>query len=735
MKRTLITSALPYANGYLHLGHCSGAYLPADMFARYLRLHGEDLLYVCGSDEHGVAITIAAEQENKTPEEIIEKYHSANKNAFEKFGMTFDVYGRTSYPRHHQVAKDFFKDYLDKGLLIEKEEEQFYDPKANMFLPDRYVEGICPNCGYDKARGDQCDSCGAYYNQLDLKNPKSKITGETPVVKKTTHWYLKFNEFQEFLENYIESHSNDWKENVLQQSRSWLKQGLTDRAITRDLNWGVKLDDIAGIPPEKTNGKALYVWFEAVLGYISNTLVWAITRERRGIGSKDDWKNWWQNKDTRYVAFIGKDNIVFHTLIFPALLHARGENYILPDNVPANEFLNLEGQKFSKSRNWSIDLKDFIEDFPETHHIDALRYTLAMNLPETKDADFTWKDFQARNNNELSAIFGNFVNRTLQFVHKNFNGEVPCLPDKYKNLPNDWKNLINCFGQTSDVKSNEGCKAKFKENYSENDYNLIYALWNGKNTISDYYERFRFRDAVSETINVARAANKYFNDEEPWKTLKTNFEECGKSLYVCLQVVRTLSVLFAPVVPFACKKIHDFFEIISETGEPNNESVKFNFWEESILPILPEGYMTQTPSLLFTKIEDDIVQSQIAKLGDKHEQSQEKSIELITIDDFMKIKLRTAKILEAENVKKSKKLIKLIIDVGTDKRQILAGIAEHYKPEDLIGKTIVVVANLMPAKLMGHESNGMMLAANTSDGKLCFVTTETDDIPAGAEVR
>jgi methionyl-tRNA synthetase len=438
MNKTLITAALPYANGYLHLGHCAGAYLPADIFARYLRLKGEEVLFICGSDEHGVAITIAAEKEKVNPQAIIDKYHYANMDAFDKFGMTFDNYSRTSLPEHHETAREFFKYFLDNDYLIEKEEEQFYDEKLNMFLPDRYVEGICPNCGKDKARGDQCDSCGAYYDQLELKNPISLVSGNTPVVKKTTHWYMRFDKLQSFLEEYIESHSNDWKENVLQQTRSWLKQGLNERAITRDLDWGVKIDNMEGIPDEKSKGKALYVWFEAVLGYISSTKEYL---KKMNLPA-DEWKKWWQSNDTRYLAFIGKDNIVFHTLIFPAMLHARNNGYILPDNVPANEFLNLEGQKISKSRNWSIDLKDFITDFPEQVYIDTLRYTLAINFPETKDSDFTWKDFQARNNNELSAIFGNFVNRTMQFLNKNYSDKLPEMSEKYKNLSVIWNEII-----------------------------------------------------------------------------------------------------------------------------------------------------------------------------------------------------------------------------------------------------------------------------------------------------
>jgi len=723
-KRTLITSALPYANGYIHLGHCAGAYLPADIYVRYLRLKGEEVLYICGSDEHGVAITIAADKEKVKPQDIIDKYHYANKDAFEKFGMTFDNYSRTSIPEHHETAKEFFKDFLENDLLTEKEEEQFYDEKAKMFLPDRYVEGICPNCGSDKARGDQCDSCGAYYDQLELKNPVSLVSGEKPVVRKTTHWYMRFDKLQKFLEEYIESHSHDWKDNVLQQTRSWLKQGLNERAITRDLDWGVKINDIPGIPKEKAEGKALYVWFEAVLGYISSTKEYF----KLNNAPTDEWKKWWKSQDTRYIAFIGKDNIVFHTLIFPAMLHAKNEchpelveGYILPDNVPANEFLNLEGRKISKSRNWSIDLRDFLNDFPEDNYVDTLRYTLAMNFPETKDADFTWKDFQARNNNELSAIFGNFVNRTLQFLHKNFDGAVPQLSSKYSEFLEIWKNFAEV---KKEISANDVV--------NENDKLLIESLVSGIDAIQANYDKFRFRDALTETMNIARAANKYFNDEEPWKILKSDPDRCAKTLFVCCQMVNSLAVLFAPVTPFTSKKIYTILNVNQSTGEAEDLKIGNNSFSDASLPALESGHKTNIPEILFKRIEDDVVDKQIAKLGEMTEEKEESN--MITIDDFAKIKLRTAKIIEAEKVKKSKKLIKLIVDLGDEKRQILAGIAEHYEPEYLLGKTVVVVANLLPAKLMGLESHGMMLAAS-KDGKLCFLTPEKDDVGVGAEVR
>lgn len=610
MKRTLITSALPYANGFLHLGHAAGAYLPADIYVRHLRLKGEDVLYVCGSDEHGVAITIAAEKEKVTPKDIIDKYHEANKAAFEKFGMSFDIYSRTSNDMHHETAQEFFGDFLKKGLLVEKEEEQFYDEKANMFLPDRYVEGICPNCNSDNARGDQCDTCGAYYNQLELKEPKSLITGDKPIVKATTHWYMQFNQFQEFLEKYIEGNAHDWKENVLQQSRSWLKQGFSERAITRDLSWGVKIDHIEGVDKTKAEGKVLYVWFDAVLGYITATKEIIKQFSEKGCCDASDWEKWWKSADTDYYAFIGKDNIVFHTLIFPAMLHARGDGFILPKNVPANEFLNLEGQKFSKSRNWSIDLKDFEESHPEENMISALRYTLAMNFPETKDADFTWKDFQARNNNELSAIFGNFVNRSLQFLHKNFEGKVPELKGKYANYKAEATELIN--------KLIAGEEASAFGSLEQNDVDFIVSAISSMKLVDKNYEQFRFRDALTETMNIARAANKYFNDEEPWKVIKVDFDRAAKTIFMCAQITKALAVLFAPIVPFASRDIFGFINEEAYTGEANScASTKKDYWTSAFDLSIESGRAINLPTLLFAKVEQAFIDAEMAKLGEK----------------------------------------------------------------------------------------------------------------------
>lgn len=712
-QRTLITSALPYANGYIHLGHCAGAYLPADIYARFLRLSGEDVLYVCGSDEHGVAITIAADKEKVTPKDIIDKYHNANKSAFDKFGMTFDIYSRTSGDHHHKVAREFFSDFLKKGYLVARDEEQLYDEESKMFLPDRYVEGTCPNCGNESARGDQCDNCGAYYNQTELKNPKSLISGKTPSKKTTKHWYFKFGEFQQFLEEYIKSNENLWKDNVIQQTRSWLKAGLTDRAITRDLDWGVKLSGIEGIDDSEVTGKVLYVWFDAVLGYISNTQEYFAQ-----LGKPEEWRKWWQDAGTDYIAFIGKDNIVFHTLIFPAMLHGRtdGENkYILPKNVPANEFLNLQGQKFSKSRNWSIDLQDFTNEFTNPIMTDVLRYTLTMNLPENKDADFSWYDFQARNNNELAAIYGNFVNRTLQFLFKNFEGKVPEFSNR-EQFKNEWLDYLNEKDTTL---------------LSDNDKLLLDELAKHTKQFEKNLREFKHRDSLTSVMSVARAANKYFNDEEPWKSIKNDRDQCAKTLFVCCQILRSLSILFSPYLPNSSKYLQEILGESVETGETISSE---NRIQNVVFPKLEVGKQIQEPKIIFGRIENDFVEAQVAKLGDKKTEEAKPIEDLIAYEDFMKTKLRTAKVISAEAVPKSKKLLKLQVELGDEKRQIIAGIAEHYSPEEIIGQTVVIVANLKPAKIMGLESQGMILAASNSDGKLSFVSPKVD-VGSGAEVR
>ncbi|HLP28799.1 MAG TPA: methionine--tRNA ligase [Candidatus Didemnitutus sp.] len=700
MKRYLITSALPYASGVTHLGNVVGSTLPADIYARYCRLRGRDTLSICGSDEHGVAITIAAEKEGISPKEVIDRYHEANARALMGLDINFDLYDRTSNPIHAATAQEFFIVWKEKGLLVEREDDQFYDDESKIFLPDRYVEGICPNCGYDKARGDQCDNCGAYYDQLDLKSPRSLVSGKTPVVRKTKHWYFKLNEFQRWCEQYIESHAGQWKDNVLQQSRSWLKQGLAERSATRDMTWGIP------VPVNGAEWKVLYVWFEAVLGYISITKQWAINE-----GKPDDWRRWWCDAETEYTAFLGKDNIVFHTIIFPILLNTRSEEgYILPENVPANEFLNLEGKKFSKSRSWAIDVMQYLAAFPDAQHKDIVRYVLTMNMPETKDSDFTWRDYQARTNNELAAILGNYVNRVMQFVQKNFNGTVPDLASGFE--------------------------------HGEHETVLLAALRDGHNAVGLNLDAYRFRDAATEAMNIARAANKYFNDKAPWKTIKSDPADCASTMNVCLQAIRTLSMAFAPFCPVASATMQSMLGLPENVGAPKQGQIGVDLWSHSHEFQLTAGSPLAEPTILFTKVENDVVEREIEKLvgsvtpsGPVTPSVVEESDDRIAIDDFSKVKLRTAVIIEAERVAKSEKLLKLQVDIGTERRQILAGIAKHYAPEDLIGKTIVVVANLKPAKLMGMESQGMVLAASNAEGKLTLVTPSDAGIGAGAEVR
>lgn len=693
MKRYLITSALPYASGITHLGNVVGSTLPADIYARYCRLAGRNTLYVCGSDEHGVAITIAAEKEGVTPQQLVDRYHSINSSTLAAAAIDFDIFGRTTDPVHAQTAQEFFAIWLEQGLLVEREEDQFYDEQAAIFLPDRYVEGVCPNCGYDKARGDQCDNCGAYYNQLDLKNPKSVVSGNTPIVRKTKHWYFRLDAFQSWVEEYIESHAKDWKDNVLQQSRSWLKQGLAQRAATRDMSWGIP------VPLSGAEGKVLYVWFEAVLGYISATKRWAINN-----GKPDEWEQWWKGENTRYTAFLGKDNIVFHTIIFPILLHSRAdEGYVLPEQVPANEFLNLEGQKFSKSRNWSIDLAKYQHDFPKPEHVDILRYVLTMNMPESKDSDFTWRDFQARTNNELASILGNFVNRVLLFVHKQFNGTVP----------------------RADIEMLAG----------HDETMLATSLNDALRNEASSLDAFRFRDGATEAMNAARAANKYFNDAAPWKSIKDDPAKAATSLNICIQTLRTLSIAFAPFLP------NTAIEIQRMLGIPqNNGSVKHgcaDVWSTATKHTIPDGQVIGEPMILFNRVEDEVVQQQIDELHPKKTANldNESATPLIDIEAFGNVQLRTARVISAEPVPKSKKLLRLQVEVGTEQRQILAGIAQHYTPEELVNKLVVVVANLKPAKLMGLESQGMVLAASNAEGKLTLITPSDISIGSGAEVR
>jgi methionyl-tRNA synthetase len=664
-EKIIVTSALPYANGNIHLGHLSGAYLPADIYVRYKRLKGDDIIYICGSDEHGVPITLTADEEKVSPKEIIDRYHNLNKEAFEKFGMSFDIYSRTSLPIHYETAKEFFLNYYNQGILKEIKSLQFYDEKAKMFLPDRYVEGTCPNCGNEQARSDECENCGALYDPADLKFPKSKITGETPVLKETTHYYFPLGQFQKRLEKYIDEMNTQygWKDNVLQYCNGWFKDGLQDRAVTRDLDWGVS------VPLDSAKGKVLYVWFEAVLGYISATKDLSVKK-----GKPDLWKDYWQNPDTKYVAFIGKDNIVFHTLVFPAMLMAWNdvskEKYVLPQNVPANEFLNFEGKKFSKSRNWGIDVIDFLNLFPA----DPLRYTLAANLPENRDTDFYWKEFQARNNNELADILGNFVNRTFTFVHKHFDGKVPG-KNKLEKIDKVFLKELNSF----------------------------------PDKISTLFEKYRMKDGVNELMNLARLGNKYFNDSEPWKTIKSDKEKCGTTLNICIQTIFTLAELFLPVIPFSCNKI---FKMLN--AEPVN-------WNQAGQENLPAGHLLNQPEILFAKIEDNVIEELTSNLNKTDKLPQKQVKKEISIDDFKKIEMKVAQIVSAEKIKKSEKLLKLQIDLGTEQRQVIAGIAQSYKPEDLTGKKIVVVSNLKAAILFGLESKGMVLAIEDSDGKVNLI--------------
>jgi len=704
-RRVLITAALPYANAPIHLGHLAGAYLPADIYARFQRLRGRDVLFICGSDEHGVAITLAAEGGGTTPQAIVDRYHAMNREAFERFGMSFDNYSRTSLPLHHETALEFLLEFRRRGVLREKNERQLYDARAGMFLPDRYVEGTCPVCGNPDARGDQCERCGTFLDPLQLVNPKSKITGETPVVRETTHLYFPLGDYQARLEAYVRAQDEreGWKENVLQYCRGWFREGLQDRAVTRDLAWGVK------IPLPGYERKVIYVWFDAVLGYISATKEWAARR-----GTPEAWREYWQRADTRYVAFIGKDNVVFHTIVFPAMLMAWNDGgkdqYVLPANVPANEFLNYKGQKFSKSRGWGIDLQDYIAKFP----VDPLRYYLAVSLPEYRDADFTWKDFQARNNNELADILGNFVNRTLAFAGRTFGGAVP---------------PRGATGAT--------------------DAAMLDLLARTSGAAADCYERFRFRDGLMEVMNLARGANKYFNDSEPWKTAKSDPARCATAINICIQVVRALAVLMSPVIPSSSRRI---WGMLGLEGEPAAGS-----WDSAGEPALGDGHRLGKAEILFTKIEDDMIAAVDGTAGEAAPAGGTTSggapaggapaggapaggasaggpAGTITIDDVRRLDLRIGKVLSAEPVAKSEKLLKLQVEIGGETRQIVAGIARHYRPEEITGKLVVVVANLLPAVLMKEESRGMLLAASDAEGRLVIVAPESP-VATGAHVK
>ncbi len=668
-NRILVTSALPYANGPIHLGHMAGAYLPADFYVRYKRARGEDVLYICGSDEHGVPITIAAENTEKNPEEIVEKYHQANKRIFERFGISFDYFGRTSSEVHHETARNFFLKLYNDGVFKRKTEEQLYDEKADMFLPDRYVQGTCPKCGFEEAYGDQCENCGTSLSPTELKDPKSALTGNQPTTRKTEHLYLPLGNFQDKLEHWL-NQKEDWKPNVMGQCKSWLNQGLEDRAVTRDLSWGVP------VPVEGMEGKVLYVWFDAPIGYISATKEWAAEQ-----GNPEKWKRYWQEEDTKLVHFIGKDNIVFHCIMFPSQLMAHGD-YILPDNVPANEFLNLEGRKFSTSRGWAVWLDEYLEEF----EADLMRYVLGTIFPETSDADFSWKDFQNKNNNELADVLGNFINRTLTFTSNYFDGKVPPLDDP-----------------------------------TARDREILQKITDQKEEVEDRYERYRLREALSETMELARIGNRYFTEKEPWKTRNDDRADCGNTLHVCLQISAALSILFEPVMPEKMKQLRSYLKL--------GDKIQ---WSDVTPDLLDEGHPVEAGDILFEKIEDEVVQRQLDKLEERSRQAEpeQKHYEplknQVKFNTFSKLDMRVGKIEKASAIPKADKLLKLDVDIGFENRTLVAGIAQQYKPDEIIGRKVCVVANLAPKEMMGVESQGMILMAQDPDGNFHFLETDAE---------
>ncbi len=676
-KRTLVTAALPYANGPVHIGHLAGCYLPADIYVRYLRSIGSDVKFICGSDEHGVPITIKAKKEGITPQQVVDKYHKIMGDAFNEFGISFDIYSRTSNKTHHETASDFFKTLYDKGVFTEQITEQYYDEEAKQFLADRYITGTCPKCANLNAYGDQCEKCGSTLNATDLIDPKSTLSGSKPVLKQTKNWFLPLDKLQPKIKAYIDSHSN-WKSNVYGQCKSWIESGdgLQPRAMTRDLDWGVK------VPVAGADGKVLYVWFDAPIGYIS------ATKELL----PNNWKDYWQNKESRLIHFIGKDNIVFHCIIFPAMLMEHGE-FILPDNVPANEFLNLEGEKISTSRNWAVWLHEYLQEFKGQQ--DVLRYMLCSNAPETKDNDFTWKDLQTKNNSELVAILGNFVNRTVVLTHKFYNGKVPAA-----------------------------------EKFSKEDMIVLEELAKFPSKISEPLEHFKFREAISELMNLARLGNKYLADTEPWKLIKTDEERVKTIMNIALQITTNLAILSEPFLPFTSKKLFSFLNINPLTWlfakKTNN---------------LPTNHVIGKEELLFAKIEDEQIQLQLQKLeNSKKENTPAASIPPqkgeTTFDDFLKMDIRVGTILEAERVPKTDKLLKLKIDTGIDVRTVVSGIAEWYKPEDIIGVQVSILANLAPRKIKGIESQGMILMAENTQGELSFVVpTKKDKTNNGSIIK
>ena len=681
-ERYLVTSALPYANGPIHLGHIAGAYLPADIFVRYQRLKNQDVIFICGTDEHGVPITITAKNENSTPQQVVDKYYEIQKTSFEQLGISFDNFSRTSYKLHYETSQEFFLTLYKKNYLAEKKIKQFYCTHDKMFLSDRYVEGICPHCRAPGARGDQCEACGKWIEQTTLTEPQCKLCGNAPEIRETKHWFFKFGEFQDRLKKWING-KKDWKENVTNFCNGWFNEGLQDRAVTRDLDWGVP------VPLDEAKGKVLYVWFDAPIGYISSTKEWAQKK-----GDPDLWKKYWLDKSTKLIHFIGKDNIVFHAIFFPAMLIGYGD-YVIPENIPANEFLNIEGSKLSTSKNYAIWLNDYLDKFPP----DPLRYCLSTILPESKDSDFSWKTLQARNNYELADILGNFINRIFIFAQKYFDNKIP---------------------QPSELR--------------QEDRAMLETCRKSYGTVGGYIEKYQMRNAVKEMMDVARAANKYFNDEEPWKTVKDDKERCAATVYTCIQVVGYLSVLMHPFMPFSSENILPMLNI--------NKDITALEWGDSIEEYLSPGHPLGKSEILFRKIEDEQIDPEIEKLKKisveiKHEKQEkrekmEEENNIIDIDTFQKIDIRVARVISCERIEKSKKLMKIEVDDGDGKRQIIAGIAQHYTPEELTGKQIVILANLKPTKLMGETSNGMLLAASSGE-KLVVLTTD-EEIEPGSKI-
>lgn len=679
-ERYTITAALPYTNGPVHIGHLAGVYVPADIYARYLRLNQKEVAFICGSDEHGVPITLKAKKEGITPQQVVDKYHAIIKQSFEDFGISFDNYSRTSAKIHHETASAFFKNLYENGKFIEETSLQLYDEEAKQFLADRFVIGTCPKCGNPDSYGDQCEKCGTSHNATDLISPKSAITGNIPSLKETKHWYLPLNVYEKWLKEWIlEGHRHDWKTNVLGQVKSWIDDGLKPRAVTRDLDWGIP------VPVAGAEGKVLYVWFDAPIGYISSTKEWA---EQTG----KNWEPYWKDKGTKLIHFIGKDNIVFHCIIFPAMLKAHGD-FILPENVPANEFLNLEGDKISTSKNWAVWLHEYLNDFPGQQ--DVLRYTLTANAPETKDNDFTWKDFQARNNNELVAIFGNFINRVMVLTKKYYEGKVP-QPQSLKPLDEEALHALRAFPQT----------------------------------ISYSIEKYRFREASQELMNLARLGNKYLADEEPWKTIKEDPERVQTVMYLALQIAAGLAVLSEPFLPFTSEKLKVMLNLPSglrwlDVGEKD---------------LLEPGHLIENATLLFEKIEDEQIALQLERLEQTKQANAadnekiEPQKDTIPFEDFAKLDLRIGTILHAEKVPKTKKLMKLSVDIGFETRTVVSGIAESFEPEEVIGRKITLVANLAPRVIKGIESHGMILTTEDTAGKLAFIEPGKDNVKNGEQI-